>query len=135
MLARFNDPDGQRYGIPTFPWNGAWNIRPGMLTRRQLAEVGLRPGGQEPVAQLMWRSRRARARDGVRIALLYRIDLAMPRREPSAAQRAALARALAARMTCRREAGGCGRQMEYVIPTRLGVCLDCADPRDVEALQ
>src|ERR687887_586154 len=101
--ARFNDPDGQRYGIPTFPWNGAWNIRPGMLTRRQLAEVGLRPGGQEPVAQLMWRSRRARARDGVRIALLYRIDLAMPRREPSAAQRAALARALAARMTCRRE--------------------------------
>jgi hypothetical protein len=24
--------------------------------------------------------------------------------------------------------------MTYVIPARLGVCLDCADPRDVEAL-
>jgi len=65
---------------------------------------------------------------------LYRADLARPRRTPSVAQREALARALAARMTCRTEAGGCGRRMTYVIPTRLGVCLDCADPRDVEAL-
>lgn len=134
MLARFNDPDGARYGIPTFPWNGAWNLRPGLLTRRQLAEAGLRPGGQDPAAQVMWRSRRVRTRDGIRIALLYRIDLAQPRREPTPAQRRALARALSARMTCRPEAGGCGRLREYVIPARLGVCLDCADPRDVEAL-
>jgi hypothetical protein len=133
-LARFNDPEGERYGLPTFPWNGAWNLRPALLTRRQLAAAGLRPGGQEPAAQVMWRSRRARTRDGVRTALLYRIDMAKPRRVPTAAQRAALARALAARMTCRAEAGGCGRVREYVIPARLGVCLDCADPRDVEAL-
>jgi hypothetical protein len=133
-LGRFNDPDGSRYGVPTFPWNGAWNLRPTLLTRRQLAEAGLRPGRQEPVAQVMWRSRRARTRDGIRTALLYRADLAQPRREPTTAQRQALARALAARMTCRPEAGGCGRLREYVIPARLGVCLDCADPRDVEAL-
>jgi hypothetical protein len=133
-LAAFNDPDGERYGIPTFPWGGAWNLRPELLTRRQLAAAGLRPGGQQPAGQLMWRSRRARTPDGVRTAALYRVDLARPRRTPSPAQRAALTRALAARMTCRAEAGGCGRLRDYVIPARLGVCLDCADPADVEAL-
>lgn len=133
-LARFNDPAGARYGLPTFPWNGAWNLRPELATRRQLAAAGLRPGGQEPAAQIMWRSRRARRTGGVRTALLYRVDLARPRRIPTSAQLAALRRALAARMTCPAAAGGCGRVREYVIPARLGVCLDCADPRDVEAL-
>jgi hypothetical protein len=133
-LAAFNDPDGQRYGIPTFPWNGAWNLEQALAKRRQLAAAGLRPGGQEPAGQLMWRSRRARTSDGVRTALLYRVDLARPRRSPTPAQQEALARALAARMTCRREAGGCGRRMDYVILARLGVCLGCADPGDVEAL-
>jgi hypothetical protein len=59
-LAAFNDPDGTRYGLPTFPWNGTWNLRP------------------EPAAQLMWRSRRARRTGGIRVALLYRVDLALP---------------------------------------------------------
>ena len=44
--AAFWDPDGDRYGIPTYWWRGA---PPGYATRRQLRERGLCPGGQ-PVA-------------------------------------------------------------------------------------
>jgi hypothetical protein len=134
-LAAFNDPDGQRYGIPTFPWNGAWNLEPPHLaTRAQLAAHGLRPGGQEPVAQIMWRSRLSARPDGVRTALLYRVDLAKPKRTPTPAQWRALTRALLARMTCRRERGGCGRIRPYEISRRLGVCLDCATSQELEAV-
>jgi hypothetical protein len=115
---RFHDPTGTRYGTPTYPWKLAPD---GLATRRQLRAAGLRPGGQEVAAQIMWRSRRSRT--GVRTAYLYRIDAAKPVRPMTPAKWAALARANAARRTC----PSCGRDAGYTLPTSLGTCLPCAD--------
>ncbi|WP_411130483.1 RRQRL motif-containing zinc-binding protein [Streptomyces sp. x-19] len=113
---RFWDPDGARYGIPTYPYRLAPD---GLATRRQLRARGLRPGGQPVVAQILWQSRRC----GVRAACLYRLDLAQPVRPMTPARWAAVAKALAARRwcpCCRRDAG-------YTLPTSLGTCLTCAE--------
>lgn len=119
-----HDPDGARHGgMPTF----AWRMAPaGLATRRQLAADGLRPNGQQVAAQVCWTSRRHAPgrRPRTRFALLYRVDLAAPRREPTVAQLVALAKADAARRTC----PTCRQVAGYVIPTSLGQCLDCADP-------
>ncbi|RFU43059.1 hypothetical protein DZF91_03205 [Actinomadura logoneensis] len=112
--ARFWDPDGRREGIPTYPWRLA---PPHLATRRQLAARGLRPGGQEIVAQVRWHGAHRRHA----VAYLYDPALALPRRTPTPAQLAALDRAMAARRTC----PSCGRDVGYVIPPRLGVCNDC----------
>src|SRR5699024_7268849 len=89
-LTRFYDPTGQRFGIPTYPRGLA---PAGLATRTQLRELGLRPGGQEPAAQLAWatRSRCGGARDGYRIAWLYYIHLARPVRPMTPAKERALA--------------------------------------------
>ncbi|MDN5915124.1 MAG: hypothetical protein L0I76_08470 [Pseudonocardia sp.] len=100
-------------GLPTFRWGGAPS---GVATRRQLRARGLRPGGQQPVAQIKWRR-------GRRWAGLYRLDLAMACRVPSPAQRAALGAALAARRRCR----ACVRDAGYVVPRSTGLCGDCTD--------
>ncbi|MEU8901753.1 RRQRL motif-containing zinc-binding protein [Nocardia sp. NPDC048505] len=74
---------GEPGGIPTYQWRCA----PAHLkTRRQLAAEGLRPNGQDiagvvPLPQ------------GAGVAYLYDIAQAAPKREPSPAQLAALARA------------------------------------------
>ncbi|MEQ4725040.1 RRQRL motif-containing zinc-binding protein [Nonomuraea sp. B19D2] len=116
----FWDPTGRRFGgLPTYPWRMAPD---GLATRRQLRAAGLRPGGQPPVAQLMWRSRRYWSRyRGVRVAYLYEIAKAKARRTPSAAQLQALDKALAARRICPE----CGIEQPYCIPTRYGACLPC----------
>lgn len=119
--AAFYDPRGERYGIPTFPWRMA---PPHLATRRQLAALGLRPGGQQVVAQVLWRRRR-----GLGVAYLYDIRLALPKRTPTAAQLAALAKALAARRTCPR----CGIDRGYVLPRRIGACLQCASDWELDA--
>src|ERR1700722_20495387 len=80
----YYDPEGRRFGIPTYPFNFAPR---GLLTMRQLRAAGLRPGGQDPCAQILWRHRRSR-----RIAYLYRRDLALPKRTATAAQLAAIAK-------------------------------------------
>ncbi|XXZ47399.1 RRQRL motif-containing zinc-binding protein (plasmid) [Streptomyces cavourensis] len=90
-----NDPGNV---IPVFCWRQAG--RTGLATRRQLREMGLRPGGQEPVARIECRS-------GRRFAWLYRIDLAKPKRPMTLAKEAALDKAMAARQTC---PGPCGRR-------------------------
>ncbi|MEV7613957.1 RRQRL motif-containing zinc-binding protein [Streptomyces sp. NPDC089799] len=96
-----------------------WHLAPdGLATRRQLRAAGLRPGGQDVVAEL----RRPRRKRGPLIAYLYRIDLARPVRPFTAAKRAALARANAARRTCPH----CGRDAGYVIPAHLGACNPCS---------
>ncbi|RKT18154.1 hypothetical protein BX285_2571 [Streptomyces sp. 1114.5] len=116
---RFWDPEGRRSGgIPTYPWKMAPD---GLLTRRQLRAHGLRPNGQDVAAQLMWRSRRSKL--GVRVAYLYRPDLAAPVRPLTEGRRRALAAANTARRTCPQ----CGRDAGYVLPAHLGVCLPCAD--------
>jgi hypothetical protein len=110
-LSRFFDPTGSRYGFPTFPYQCAPT---GLATRRQLRAAGLRPAGQPVIAQILWRG-------GKRVAFLYRRDLAAPKRTATAAQLAAVRKALAARRTCR----VCGITRAYYIPRRTGACLDC----------
>ncbi|WP_030411920.1 RRQRL motif-containing zinc-binding protein [Streptomyces sp. NRRL S-1448] len=121
---RFWDPDGTKYGIPTYPWRLAPD---GLATRAQLRARGLRPGGQEIAAQILWRSRRTHG--GIRAAYLYRIDQAKPVRPMTPAKRTALAKANAARRTC----PACGRDAGYTIPTSLGTCVTCADAPQLAA--
>jgi len=118
----FWDPAGDRYGLPTYPWRQA---PAHLVTRRQLAAHGLRPGGQGVQAQILWRTR-GRA---VRVAYLYDIARALPKRVPTPAQLAALAKALAARRTCPR----CGIDRGYVLPIRIGACLECATEWEINA--
>ncbi|MCK2221923.1 hypothetical protein MF672_050165 [Actinomadura sp. ATCC 31491] len=92
-----------------------------MRTLRQLTAEGLRPGGQGVQAQVLWCSRRHGA-PGVRAAYLYDVRFALPKRTATLRQRAALAKANAARRTCPE----CLTDVGYVLPRHLGVCLDCA---------
>jgi hypothetical protein len=111
IYVQFYDPDGRRYGIPTYPYHWAPKS---LYTARQLRAQGLRPGGQSPTAQILWRR-------GLRVAYLYRADLALPKRQATIAQRTAIAKALRARRTC----PTCGTEKPYYIPRSLGECLDC----------
>ncbi|WP_433299007.1 RRQRL motif-containing zinc-binding protein [Actinoplanes sp. CA-030573] len=114
IRAAFFDPDGSRYGLPTYWWRGAPD---GYATRRQLRERGLNPGRQPIAAQILWAGI-----GGTRVAYLYRLDLARPKRTPSPAQLRAVRRALLARRTC----PTCRRVRPYYIPRSLGECLTCA---------
>ncbi|RST03997.1 RRQRL motif-containing zinc-binding protein, partial [Streptomyces sp. WAC05950] len=80
-------------GLPIYSWRLAPD---GLATRRQLRSLGLRPGGQDVVAQV----ERPRRRRGPLVAYLYRIDLARPVRPMTARRTAALAKANAARRWC-----------------------------------
>ncbi|MFE9341334.1 RRQRL motif-containing zinc-binding protein [Streptomyces sp. NPDC007063] len=112
---RFYDPDGTEYGIPTYPRRLAPG---GLATRRQLRAQGLRPGGQPVAAQILWH------RYGqLRVAYLYRLDLAQPVRPMTPARWTAHEQMMRARRTC----PDCRTQCEYVIPTSLGCCPHCAD--------
>ncbi|MET7329478.1 RRQRL motif-containing zinc-binding protein [Nonomuraea sp. NPDC005650] len=119
IRARFWDPAGDRYRIPTYPWKMA---PPHLRTLRQLTAEGLRPGVQGVQAQVLWRSRRYGA-PGVRAAYLYDVRFALPKRTASLRQRAALATANAARRTCPE----CLTDIGYQLPRHPGVCLDCAE--------
>ncbi|MFC5027259.1 RRQRL motif-containing zinc-binding protein [Streptomyces sp. DSM 41987] len=121
---RFYDPDGVRFGIPTYPFRLAPD---GLATRRQLRATGLRPGGQGICAQVMWASRRYGR--GIRVAYLYRIDRALPVRPMTPAKWAALAAANTARRTCPH----CHTDAGHVIPTSLGACVACAYPEEQRA--
>ncbi|MFY1625515.1 RRQRL motif-containing zinc-binding protein [Micromonospora sp. WMMD735] len=121
IRATFHDPDGNRYGIPTYWWRGA---PAGYATRRQLRAAGLCPGGQDIAAQILWRGV-----GGTRTAYLYRVDLARPKRTATPAQLRAVRAALTARRTCR----VCGQVRPYYIPRSLGECLACAYPDLEEA--
>jgi hypothetical protein len=112
IYLQFYDPHGCRFGLPTYPFH--WAPR-GLLTVRQLRERGLRPGGQEPAAQIIWWH-------GRRVAYLYHETLALPRRQATPAQLTAIAAALRARRTC----PTCGTEKDYYIPRSLGECNDCA---------
>ncbi|MGW4942956.1 RRQRL motif-containing zinc-binding protein [Actinoplanes sp. NPDC004185] len=107
----FYDPTGAKFGIPTYPFKFAPD---GYATRRQLTARNLRPGGQSVAAQVMWRR-------GKRVAYLYRIDLALPKRTATAAQLAALDKANRAKRVC----PACHQLKPYIIPRRTGACLDC----------
>lgn len=113
-LARFDDPTGKRHGgLPTYNFRFAPS---GLCTRRQLAAKGLTPGRQPIAVQILWR-RGSR----VRVAYLYREELARPKQPPTDAQLAALMKAWVALCTC----PTCGTEYGYYIPRSLGECLDC----------
>jgi hypothetical protein len=114
LYLEFYDPDGSRYGLPTYPYHYAPR---GLLTRRQLRASGLRPAGQPITAQILWNHRGTR-----RVAYLYRADQAAPKRPATPGQLAAIGAALRSRRTCRT----CGTEKAYYIPRSLGECLDCA---------
>jgi hypothetical protein len=101
--------------FPSFRWLCA---PAGLATRRQLAALGLRPGMQ-PVARIVWRR-------GERVAYLFPIHLAVPKRAPTARQLAALDKAMTARRTCR----ACGRDAGYCLPRSWSGCLDCTPDPD-----
>jgi hypothetical protein len=75
-----------------------------LATRRQLRALGKRPGGQDAVAFLYFRCRKAAK---IVHANLYLIADAKPVRPMTPAREAALAKAMAARRTCR-ECGDTG---------------------------
>ncbi|GHB68018.1 hypothetical protein GCM10010377_68670 [Streptomyces viridiviolaceus] len=109
--------DVDLYDDGSFPQFRFGQAPAGLATRRQLRAMGLSPGGQEPAAQLIWRR-------GQRMAWLYRIDLAKPKRVPTLAQERALDRAMAARQSC----PVCRRRYRYCLPLKtLGSCLECHD--------
>ena len=113
IYVQFYDPDGRRYGIPTYPYRWAPS---GLYTIRQLRTRGLRPGGQQPIAQILWNHHGKR-----RVAYLYSADLALPKRQATAAQLDAIGKALAARRTC----AVCGTEKDYCMPRSTGQCNDC----------
>lgn len=114
--AKYFDPDGARYGIPTFPFRMAPE---GYATRRQLRALGLRPGGQPVAGQVLWRSRRRKTE----AAYLFLIADAKPVRPMTDAKWASVHGALRARRTC----GLCHTEREYSISRRLGACVPCVD--------
>ncbi|MBK3626994.1 hypothetical protein JHN59_19515 [Streptomyces sp. MBT49] len=105
--------------LPVYPWRLAPD---GLATRRQLRAKGLRPGGQDVVAQI----ERPRYRRGPLVAYLYAVDAAKPVRPMTPAKQAALDKANQARRTCPK----CERDAGYVIPAQLGMCVPCAYPDD-----
>lgn len=120
IWTEFYDPDGARYGLPTYPYRLAPG---GLATMRQLRARGLRPGGQDIAAQILWKHRGA-GRTSRRVAYLYREDLAKPKRTATPLQMIAIGRALAARHTC----VTCGVVRDYHMP-RSGECNECCRGR------
>lgn len=97
-----------------------WRLAPdGLATRRQLRALGLRPGGQDVVAEVY----RPRRRQAPLVAYLYWVDRAKPVRPMTPARTAALAAAMLARRTC----PNCRTDAGYCIPRSLGMCVPCHD--------
>jgi hypothetical protein len=118
IVAEYYDPDGQRYGLPTYPYHWA---PAGLLTLLQLRAKGLRPGGQHIAAQILWRHCRQR-----RVAYLYREDQSKPKRQATPAQLAGIGKAFQARRTCPIR----GTEKDYCIPRSQGECNDCTQSPD-----
>ncbi|AVH61747.1 hypothetical protein C4B68_40290 (plasmid) [Streptomyces dengpaensis] len=99
----------------------------GLVTRRQLRDMNLSPGGNDgPVAILRckWCSYRPQwSCIHPTRGFLLRVDLAVPKRVPTLAQEWALDRAMAARSTCPE----CRRRYWFCLPLRTQGCCDpCA---------
>ncbi|MGW3954075.1 RRQRL motif-containing zinc-binding protein [Streptomyces sp. NPDC004752] len=98
----------------------------GLVTRRQLRDMGLSPGDNEgPVAILRCKLCATRPQWSCTHptrGFLLRVDLAKPKRKATLAQEEALDRAMAARSTCPR----CRRRYYFCLPLRTqGVCDPC----------
>jgi hypothetical protein len=98
--------------IPVYKRNQAPE---GLATKRQLRAMGLRPGGQDVVAEVETR--------GPKNGFLYEIAKAKPVRPMTLAKEFALDKAMAARQTCPE----CRRRYYGCLRTSLGICLECHD--------
>lgn len=107
---------GTHEGLPLLSWGLA--PRDKLATRRQLRALGLRPGGQEPVAVLSFRCRRACTRV---FARLFLIEACTPVRPMTPARWAALGAAMAARRRC----GQCDADAGAELPRTRRVCDPC----------
>lgn len=96
---------GKHLGLPLLSWGSAPSHL--LATRRQLTALGLRPNGQEPVAYMYFRCRRALK---LVFAELFLISGAAPKRTATPAQHTAIAKANLARRICR----DCGRDRGYI---------------------
>lgn len=105
---------GRYAGAPVFRFGWAPS---GLLTVRQLASLGLRPGGQDVAGWLVWGPA-----NRPRWAYLYRRDLAKRKRPMTPARWRAIDRANAAQRVC----PTCGVDDGYRIPRSLGECVPCA---------
>ncbi len=120
----------------TLPEYDRSTVPEGLVTRRQLRDMGLSPGGnQGPVAILRCKLCATRPQWSCRHptrGYLLRVDLAVPKRVPTLAQEWALDRAMAARQTC----GQCRRRFYICLSKKLGCCLECFDgtPADPSSL-
>ncbi|MER6736526.1 RRQRL motif-containing zinc-binding protein [Streptomyces puniciscabiei] len=104
----------------------------GLVTRRQLRDMGLSPGDNDgPVAVLRCKLCATRPQWSCTHptrGFLLRVDLAKPKRIPTLAQERALDQAMAARQTC----GACGRRFYICLSKKLGCCLECFDGTPVD---
>lgn len=107
---------GHHEGVALLSWNIA--PRDKLATRRQLRAMGLRPGGQDPAALLYFRHR---ASSRQVLAELFLIERAKPVRPMTPAKRTALAKAMAARRTCRQ----CDEDAGTELPRDYRVCDPC----------
>jgi len=95
-----------------------WGQAPaGLMTRRQLAHLGLRPCSPDPVGAIAWRR-------GTAHAWLYDTATATPKQPPSEGQRRGLAAAMRTRRTCTH----CHQLSPYCLPISNGRrCFRCAE--------
>ena len=118
-------PEGDTYGIPTYPYHLAPDD---YFTRRQLRKLNLCPGGQPIQAQIIWKhkgiGKNGRGSTTRRVAYLYSLKEAKPKRESTPAQLEAVEKALRARRTC----PTCGVEQAYYIPRSRGECNDAPNP-------
>ena len=117
---------GRLDGLPVFAgWGRPGGVPAGFATRRQLRAADLAPGGHGPAAILMFGHRQPFRR--IELCHLYRVDLAVPKRTATPAQRAAIDRALLARRTCPTCPEG-QRVKPYYLPRSEKRCWDCLFP-------
>lgn len=110
---KYQDPEGRNHnGFPTFAWRCAPEH---LLTKRQLRARGLRPGGQDPAAQMRW-GRRS-------VAYLYDVRRAKPVRPMTEGRQRTLDAMIRVRSTCK----GCGFVADWCLPRKFGrLCPDCS---------
>jgi hypothetical protein len=110
---RHQDPEGRHNnGFPTYTWQCAPE---NLLTKRQLSSRGLRPGGQDPVAQLRW--------GGRGYAYLYDVTRAKPKFPMTEGRQRTVEAMIRVRCTCK----GCGFVADWCLPRKYGrLCPDCS---------
>jgi hypothetical protein len=113
-------------GLPVFGFRGRPGAVPaGLLTRRQLRAKGLRPGGQDPVALLVFRHAKPYRRQ--ELCELFREELAVPVRAMTPAKWAAVEAAMQARRTCPQ----CQQDVGYCVPKSYGKCWNCFEDNEM----